>query len=68
MGDFGYDGFCLAVGSNEFGPLAMHGGQAGLARVVDEGHARKVNADDGLVVMGQGALPALPDLLHPGAC
>jgi len=65
--NLGYDFFCQAVGGNQFGPLAVHGRQAGLARVVDEGHPRKVSAEDWFALMGQGTLPALLDLLHPSA-
>jgi hypothetical protein len=45
--------------ATKFGPLGVHGRQAGLARVVDEGHPREINAEDRFALMGQGALPAL---------
>ena len=44
----------------------MHGGQAGLARGVDEGHPCQVNAKDWLALAGQGTLPALLQLPYPG--
>jgi hypothetical protein len=57
--NLGHDVFCQAVGDDKFGPLTVHGRQTGFARVVDEGHPRKVNAEDWYALLGQGALPAL---------
>ena len=44
--NLGYNVLGQAVGGDEFGPLTVHGRQAGLARVVDEGHPCEVNAED----------------------
>jgi hypothetical protein len=57
--NLGYDFLCHAVGGKELGTLAVHGCQAGLARLVNEGHPRKVNAEDWFALPGQGARPAL---------
>src|SRR5690349_15468763 len=66
--NLGHDFSCQAVGGHQFGALTVHGRQAVLPRVVDESHARKVDAEDWLMLLVQRALPARLQFSQPGPC